>query len=137
MMLLYYVLNLTAIYSLSAIYPSTPFDYSNQTSVLFYYFSKMSIASIAILSIQFFVSLLVHNFIFPIGFGVFATIANAVLMRWEHSHYIPYSYPFFSIQGMFGGEAVPFFSEPVILSLLVGSALFIVGYLTHLKVNIK
>lgn len=137
MMLLYYVLNLTAIHALSAIYPNVPFESTDQTSKLFFYFSKMSMASIGILSIQFFVSLLVHNFIFPIGFGVFATIANAVLMRWEHSHYIPYSYPFFSIQGLFGGNQTWFISEPVILSLLVGAAFFVTGYLAHWKVNIR
>lgn len=137
MIVLYFLFNLTAIHSLSAIYPQVPFESANETMNLFIHFMKMSVAAIAILSIQFFVSLLIHNFIFPIGFGVFATIANATLLRWEHSHFIPYAYPFFSIKGLVTGESVPFFGEPIILSLLVGAAFFIGGYLAHWKVNIK
>lgn len=136
-MLLYYGFNLIAIQLLSVIYPQVPFDLYNETLTLFVVFNKLFLASIAIMSIQFFVSLLVSNFVFPIGFGVFATIANATLLRWEHSHFIPYAYPFFSINKLFAGEQDVFLSEPVILSLLVGGAFLIGGYLAHWRVNIK
>ncbi len=137
MMIIYSVLMLTAINILAIIYPQVPFDSSNETMNIIFHLIKMSFASIAILSIQFFVSLLVHNFVFPIGFGVFATIANAILLQWEHSHFLPYAYPFFSLQSLTSNADFTFFSESVILSLLVGSAFFIVGYLAHWRVNIK
>ena len=136
-MFLYYVFNLIAIQLFASIYPQVPFDSYGETFTLFVVFNKLFLASIAIMSIQFFVSLLVSNFVFPIGFGVFATIANATLLRWEHSHFIPYAYPFFSINKLFAGLEDVFLSESVILSLLVGSAFLIGGYLVHWRVNIK
>ncbi len=136
-MMLYYVFNLGAIQLLAFIYPEVPFGSYNEIGNLFIVFNKLFLASIAIMSIQFFVSLLVNNFVFPIGFGVFATIANATLLRWEHSHFIPYAYPFFSINKLFAGQPNVFISESVLLSLLVGSAFLIGGYLAHWRVNIK
>lgn len=135
--MLYYVLNLGAIHVLAAIYPDVPFGSYNETLNLFIGFIKLFIGSIGILAIQFFVSLLVNNFVFPIGFGVFATIANATLLRWEHSHFIPYAYPFFSIKDLVMGTSSTFASEPLILSVLVGMAFLIGGYLIHWRVNIR
>ncbi len=90
-MILYYILNIAAIKTLSVIYPNVPFEAFDGSVDLLKIFAVVFIGSFSILSIQFFVSLLVHNFVFPLGFGVFATIAHAMLLQWEHAHYLPYA----------------------------------------------
>ena len=134
--IVYYILNYLAIKTLSIIYTNVPFEnYSSALQILFT-FMNVFIAGIEILAIQFFVSLLVHNFIFPIGFDVSLTVATAMLLRWEHSDLIPYAYPFYARMVLDVGE-LNNLSETTILSIVVGIIFFIVGYVFHWRTNIK
>ena len=135
-MALYYILNYAAIKILSVMYPDIPFRSFNDSITLLIAFSNVFIASLGILSIQFFVSLVVNNFVFPIGFGVILTFANAMLLRWEHIIYFPYSYPFFSISALRTSNVV-FLSETVVYSLIAAAFVFTAGYFVHWRTNIK
>ncbi len=135
-MTLYYVLNLAAIETLSEIYPNVPFNAFDESVILMKIFGGVFIGALAILAIQFFVSLLVHNFVFPLGFGVFATIAHAMLLQWEHANFLPYAYPFMAKQQITFTE-MNISPDPMLLSVLVASLFFIMGYIIHWRVNIN
>lgn len=135
-MILYYVLNIVAIESLSLIYPNVPFDSFSESVNLVKIFGAVLIGALAILSIQFFVSLLVHNFVFPLGFGVFVTIAHAMLLQWEHANFLPYAYPFMAKQQLVFPE-MSINPDPMLLSVLVAALFFILGYVIHWRVNIN
>lgn len=72
---------------------------------------KMTLAAMGIMAIQFYISFRFRNFVFPIGLGFVLTVAAMVLTRWEHIHYYPYSYPFFSFINTKPDDIVIFSTE--------------------------
>lgn len=64
-------------------------------------YSKMFLASIALLSIQFFFSMLWSDFMKSMGIGLLLTIASLIIMQWEYSYFSPYAQPMVSILSLF------------------------------------
>lgn len=55
---------------------------------------KFFISLLAIISIQYWLSLRIKNFIVPIGIGLALLIACIIIQPWEHIYKVPYAMPF-------------------------------------------
>ena len=55
---------------------------------------KFFISLLAIISIQYWLSLRIKNFIVPIGIGLALLIAAIIIQQWEHIYKVPYAFPF-------------------------------------------
>lgn len=53
---------------------------------------KLYISSLAITSIQYWLSLRLKNYITPLGIGLALLITGIILLRWEKIYYYPYAY---------------------------------------------
>jgi len=66
---------------------------------------KSFISLLAIISIQYWLSLRFRNFIVPIGIGLGLLVSALILMPWEHINKVPYAFPLLSFAGSGGPEA--------------------------------
>lgn len=95
-MALLLVLNQAGGYLLGLLRPGLGFQHFSILPDAAKIIAKITLAATGIMAIQFYVSFRFRNFVFPIGLGFVLTVAAMVLLRWEHLHYYPYIYPFFS-----------------------------------------
>lgn len=61
-------------------------------SQLFILSGKLYISSLAITSIQYWLSLRLKNYIAPLGIGLALLITGLIILQWEKIHYYPYAY---------------------------------------------
>lgn len=66
---------------------------------------KSFISLLAIISIQYWLSLRFRNFIVPIGVGLALLVSALILLPWEHINKVPYAFPFLSFTGSVGPAA--------------------------------
>ncbi len=59
---------------------------------------RVLIASLGIISIQYWISLRFRNFIIPVGIGLACLIATMLAFGWEHIYKVPFAYPFLTMQ---------------------------------------
>lgn len=62
-------------------------------NAVFMYTLKLYTATLAISSIQFWISLRFKNYILPLGIGMALLITGLIVMRWEYIYLYPYAYP--------------------------------------------
>ena len=55
---------------------------------------KTFVSLLAIISIQYWLSLRIKNFIAPIGIGLALLITSIIIQPWEHIYKVPYAFPF-------------------------------------------
>jgi len=89
---------------------------------------KIYLASFVIVAIQFWLSMRWSSFALSIGVGIVAILTTLVAGRWEHIHYYPFAYPLMTFNS-YVKQSGQFFTEEIWLSLAVGTAVFILGYL--------
>lgn len=127
--ILLYIFSYMAIYLLHVIYPAIPFSDYDIHGLIFMLFLKVMLVSSSIVLMQYILSEHFKNFIIPLGFGTFATVATMFLTRWEHINKFPYAYPFFSSMD-FSKEVVVFFS-PVFYYNLGVTIILLIGLLIY------
>ena len=82
---------------LGLIHPELNFlEYTPQIVLLIKSITRLFIAILGILSIQFIIGLFLKNIIIPISLGIFLTIvASMIVQGWEYSVYFPYAFPMY------------------------------------------
>ncbi|PZR21471.1 MAG: hypothetical protein DI535_28175 [Citrobacter freundii] len=60
---------------------------------------KSFISLLAIIAIQYWLSLRFRNFIVPIGIGMALLVTALIVMGWKHTDKVPYAFPFLSLSG--------------------------------------
>ncbi len=91
-------------YLVGVIHPELKFlDYTPELGNFIWLLTRMLIASLGILSIQYFISVFFKNIIIPITIGVAGTIFTLIVTRiWKYAVYFPYSFSgimYYSIHG--------------------------------------
>ncbi|NEU10403.1 ABC transporter permease subunit [Flavihumibacter sp. R14] len=96
---------------------------------------KMFLASLGILSIQFFLSLLWDDFLKPMGIGFLLTVFGIICnnLGWKYAFTIPYAHPMIALQKMMsqttpGSTDFELLTKEVYISLAISLVTFIAGY---------
>jgi len=63
---------------------------------LFKFIVKSFVSLLAIIAIQYWLSLRFRNFIVPIGIGMVFLVSALIIVSWEHIDKVPYAFPFIS-----------------------------------------
>ncbi|WP_406825012.1 ABC transporter permease [Pedobacter sp. KACC 23697] len=129
---------------LQALVPKFNFNQYNPLHILINSYSKLFLASLGILSLQFILSLLWSDFLKPMGIGFVGTIMGIITANvgWKYAYLIPYSLPTLALKITKlkkGADplAIPVFTQEIWTSLIYASALFIIGYFIVTKKSIK
>lgn len=97
----FYLFTYLAGISLAQINPSFGFQNHAMGLKIFELYTKMFLASIALLSFQFFLSMLWSDFMKSMGIGFLLTIGSLIALRWEYIYVSPYAQPMYSIMNLF------------------------------------
>ncbi|MGM9476914.1 ABC transporter permease [Pedobacter sp. GSP4] len=131
-------------YLLQVLVPKYNFDQYNPTAVLVNSYTKLFLASLGILSIQFILSLLWADFLKPMGIGFVGTIMGIITANvgWKYAYLIPYCLPTLSLRiskVKKGTDLLdfPIFTQEIWTSLIYAAILFIAGYFIVTKKSIK
>jgi hypothetical protein len=135
-MFFFYLINYFSIIALKTLHPEVPFDKYIFDSIIRITFFKIALASMGILAIQFVISILSGNFIYPLGFGLLATFAGAFLIQWEKIIYYPYSFPFQASMDLMKNNYT-IFNQNITFSFITFIIFSLVGYLIHFRLKIK
>lgn len=115
-------------------------------------YTKLFLASLGILSIQFLLSLLFRDFLKPMGIGFVCTIMGVILAGngWKYAWLFPYSHPLLAIQGITNGLknksasaggmpqiTVEIFTKEIFVGLGIAVIVFFAGYFIVLKKSVK
>ncbi|WP_113651662.1 ABC transporter permease [Pedobacter namyangjuensis] len=140
---LFLLLTIASGYLLQVLVPKLTFKDYNPTLLLFKFYSKLFLASLGILSVQFVLSLIWSDFLKPMGIGFVGIIAGIITANvgWKHAYLIPYSDPTLALRVTRVKDAkleeFPIFTQEIWVSLAYAAVLFIVGYFILSKKNIK
>lgn len=139
--LLFLAIILMSGYILGFLYPQLNFSVYSPDVLLY---SKVLFSSfttiLGILSIQFWISFKVKNFMVPLGIGMVLVIAAIVLFRSQRiAPYYPYAYTIINLNSInFSDTAsVSWLSKYSYLSLAYFSVISVIGFLNVSKMNIK
>lgn len=142
-LVLFAVFTISSGYLLQVLVPKYTFNDYNPVLLLTKFYSKLFLASLGILSVQFVLSLIWSDFLKPMGIGFVGTIAGIITANvgWKHAYLIPYSDPTLALRvtRVKGAklEDFPIFSQEIWVSLICAAALFFIGYFILSKRNIK
>ncbi len=107
---------------------------------LFLIYSKIFIASLALYSLQFLISMQWSDFMKSMGIGLLLTIASMIIFRWEYIYIIPYAQPLYSISNLIDVKndfAVIFNAKEIYYALATALVFTMSSYLLMLKKIIK
>lgn len=101
-------------------------------------YTKLFLASLGILSLQFLISLIWGDFLKPMGIGFIGVIAGiiAATKGWEYAYTIPYSHPVLALSLKKPGP-ISIFTQEIYLSLAYAVVFFVLGYFIVAKKSIK
>lgn len=144
-LLLYYSLTIGAGNLLGLLNPKLKFAEYDIKGILFKIYTKLFLASLGIVSIQFLLSLIWSDFLKPMGVGFILTITGLILAgrQWTYAYLIPYSHPGLTISGLLharrdkSGIDVDLFTKEITVSLIVAIIFFIGGYFIVRKRSVK
>ncbi len=129
---------------LGVIQPKLNFSGCHMERELFQIYSKLFLASLGILSVQFVMSLLWKDFLKPMGIGFVATIVGVILVtaaHWEYAYAFPYSQPLLSIVGLTkklkSDANLDFFTSEVGVSLAIAAVVYTAGYFIVQRKSVK
>lgn len=99
---------------------------------------RLFLASLGILSLQFFISLVWADFLKPMGLGFIALIAGLIAASkgWEYAYTIPYSHPVMALSMKKPGPVV-IFTQEIYWSLSYALVFFVIGYFIVARKRIK
>lgn len=136
---------LAAGHLMSLLKPELRFDEYDFGGLLFKAHFKMFLASLGILSIQFFLSLIWDDFLKPMGIGFLLTVFGIICVNlgWKYAYTIPYTHPMIALKSMMGqanpqnSMAFEMYTKEVYISLAVALLTFIAGYYVISKKSVK
>lgn len=105
-MLSFYVFTYFGGHLLGKINPAFGFQNHEMGILMLAMFSKMFLASIALICLQFFFSMLWSDFMKSMGIGLLLTIFSMIMMQWEYSYISPYAQPMYSINYLFKAKSM-------------------------------
>jgi hypothetical protein len=123
--------------------PKYTFNDYNPVLLLTKFYTKLFLASLGILSLQFILSLIWSDFLKPMGIGFVGTIAGIITANvgWKHAYLIPYSDPTLALRVTRAKgakiEDFPIFTQEIWVSVIFAAVMFIIGYFILSKRNIK
>jgi lantibiotic transport system permease protein len=135
-MIFFYSLNYFSMILLKTLLPAIPFARYAYDSIIAITFFKITLASLGIIAIQFVISIMSGNFIYPLGFGLVATFAGVFLIQWENIIYYPYSFPFRAAMGL-TKHNYDIINQNTIFSIITAAVFITAGYFVHFRVKIK
>ena len=143
-LMLFALLTYSGGYLLQMLVPKYTFNDYNPFLVLTKYYTKLFLASLGILSVQFVFSLIWSDFLKPMGIGFVGIIGGIITANvgWEYAYLIPYSDPALALRITKVSKNAspadfPIFTQEIWVSLAFAAAMFIIGYFILLKRNIK
>lgn len=142
-LLLFALLTISLGHLLQVLVPKYTFKDYNPVLLLFKFYSKLFLASLGILSVQFVFSLIWSDFLKPMGIGFVGIIAGIITANvgWKYAYLIPYSDPALALRvtRTKGAkiEDFPIFTQEIWVSVIFSLAMFIIGYFILSKRNIK
>ncbi|MBC6108929.1 ABC transporter permease [Pedobacter fastidiosus] len=130
---------------LQVLVPKYTFNQYDPSLILIKFYTKLFLASLGILSIQFILSLLWGDFLKPMGIGFIGTIMGIITgnVGWKYAYLIPYSHPSLVLNSSAGAKKLsnpadfPIFTQEIYTSLIYALVLFIIGYFIVTKKSIK
>ena len=135
---------------LGVLKPELKFGDYSVARILFQVYAKLFLASLGIFSIQFILSLLLRDFLKPMGFGFVATIMGVILAGagWRYAYLFPYSHPMLAIQtleksgrnnppGPVPQLTINIFTSEIYVSFVIAIIVFVLGYFIVLKRSVK
>lgn len=146
MLILFLFLICTAIFTIISgniigmLKPELNFQLYNINGFIFQVYSKMFLASIAVLCLQFFFSMLWSEFMKSMGIGFVLTVACVIAMRWEYIYIIPYAQPLYAISHLLQKDAalaVNFNSKEIWFGLSAALGFTSMAYLLMIKKSIR
>jgi len=142
--LLFVLLTYSTGYLLQVLVPKYTFNDYNPAIILIRFYTKLFLASLGILSVQFILSLIWSDFLKPMGIGFVGTVMGIITANvgWKYAYLIPYSDPALALRIVKTGkntrpEDLPIFTQEVWVSLIYAAVLFVAGYFILSKRNIK
>lgn len=142
--LLFVLLTYSTGYLLQILVPKYTFNDYNPAIILTRFYTKLFLASLGILSVQFILSLIWSDFLKPMGIGFVGTVMGIITANvgWKYAYLIPYSDPALALRIVKTGkntrpEDLPIFTQEVWVSLIYAAVLFVAGYFILSKKNIK
>jgi hypothetical protein len=128
---------------LQLLVPKYTFNDYNPLMILVKFYSKLFLASLGILSIQFVLSLIWGDFLKPMGIGFIGIIAGIITANvgWKYAYLIPYSDPTLALRitrstKNANPEDFPIFTQEIWVSVIFAAAMFMIGYFILSKRNI-
>jgi len=135
---------------LSTLKPALKFNEYHIESFLVQIYLKLLFSSLGVLSIQFLLSLLMRDFLKPMGIGFISTVAGIIAANvgWKYAYMFPYSQAILTVKSIHQanqGKAaaampqltVDLFTKDILVSLVVAGVVFILGYFIVLKKSVK
>ena len=134
---------------LSVLKPALKFNEYHIEGLLSKIYLKLLLSSLGILSIQFLLSLLFHDFLKPMGIGFVGTITGIIManLGWKYAYLFPYSAPMMTVKSILPhnagkGSAIPeisidLFTKDIFVSVAVAAVVFVLGYFIVLKKSVK
>jgi lantibiotic transport system permease protein len=132
----FFIINYSTMKFLQLINPAIPFYKHMFPSIIMMIFLKTMLASMGIIAIQFVISILFQNFLYPLGFSVIATFSALFLFGWEKIVYYPYAYQAFAARDLVTGNSA-LFINPVIFSIVCFLIVSFTGYFIHSRLRVK
>jgi len=134
---------------LSILKPALKFNEYHIESILAQIYLKLLLSALGILSIQFLLSLLLRDFLKPMGIGFIATISGIIManLGWTYAYLFPYAVPMLTLRSVkpnntMNSPSIPqitvdIFTKDIFVSLSVAVAVFVLGYFIVLKKSVK
>jgi len=111
---------------------------------LFEIYAKLFLGSLATVALQFVMSLIWKDFLKPMGIGFVGTIVGIILVtnvRWEYAYAFPYAQPLHAIMGLTKkirvNSGLEIFTNEVVASMGIATAVFVLGYFIVRRLSIK
>ncbi|QJD96500.1 ABC transporter permease subunit [Mucilaginibacter robiniae] len=131
---------------LGVLKPELKFSGFHMEKQLYEIYFKLFLGALAILSIQFLLSILWSDFLKPMGIGFVGTIVGVVLFssKWEYAYMFPYAQPLLSMANndkpksrALEQVSFDFFTNATLVSLAIALVVFIMGYFIVQRKSIK
>ncbi|MPQ48237.1 hypothetical protein GCQ56_14635 [Marinifilum sp. N1E240] len=113
---------------LTFIYPEMFIYKPEVLSTLINVLLMSGITSIAWVGIQFWASYRWKNMVLPLALGIVGFVAGAILFRWEHATYVPFTHLLFASKAL-QTETFTLMNKVSYLSVAYGSLFLLIGYL--------
>ena len=123
---------------LHLINPKFRFNEFSPWELLSRIYLRLFLASLSILSLQFFMSLVWADFLKPMGLGFIGLIAGLISASkgWEYAYTIPYCHPVMALSMKKPGT-ITIFTQEIYWGLTYALLFFIIGYFIVAKKSIK